>query len=90
MPDCIYRFIPGSEEALIKVPDDINRPLEPDESYLIPPVTDFLRKNILPGSELVIPLSIGSHRDHVLVRKAADRLGSCFRLDPLARQTERR
>jgi hypothetical protein len=49
--------------------------LEPEEAYLIPPVTDFLRKNILPGSELVIPLTIGHHRDHVLVRLAAERLG---------------
>ncbi len=75
VPDCIYRFIPGTEEALIKVPDDINMPPEPEESYLIPPVTDFLRKNLMPGTELVIPLTIGNHRDHVLVRKAAERLG---------------
>ncbi len=90
VPDCIYRFIPGTEEPLIKVPDDIEGELEPVETYLIPLVTDFLRKNIrsgtelsgmelsrteLSGTELVIPLSIGHHRDHVLVRKAAERLG---------------
>lgn len=74
MPDCIYRFVPGTEQALIIVPDDIDKPLEPDETYLIPPVTDFLRKNLTPGTDLVIPLSIGNHRDHVLVRKAAERL----------------
>jgi LmbE family N-acetylglucosaminyl deacetylase len=74
MPDCIYRFLPGTEEPLIKVPDDIEAPLEPDETYLIPPVTDFLRKNLPAGCELVIPLTIGHHRDHVLTRKAAERL----------------
>ncbi len=74
IPDCIYRYPPGSDEPFIKVPDDIEKPLEPEEAYLIPPVTDFLRKNISPTTELVVPLSIGQHRDHVLVRKAADRL----------------
>ena len=75
MPDCIYRFLPGTDEAVIKVPDDIEAPLEPDETYLIPPVTDFLRKNLPDGCELVIPLTIGHHRDHVLTRTAAERLG---------------
>jgi LmbE family N-acetylglucosaminyl deacetylase len=75
VPDCIYRFHPGSEEPIIKVPDDIEAPLEPDETYLIPPVTDFLRKNLSDGCDLVIPLTIGRHRDHVLTRLAAERLG---------------
>jgi LmbE family N-acetylglucosaminyl deacetylase len=73
--DCIYRFHPATTEPLIKVPDDIKSELEPDESYLIPSVTDFLRKNLSPGCELVVPLTIGHHRDHVLVRKAAEQLG---------------
>ncbi len=75
VPDCIYRYHPGTDEAMIHVPDDINTPLEPEESYLIPPVTDFLRKNLPEGCELVVPLSIGNHRDHVLTRRAAERLG---------------
>ncbi len=75
IPDCIYRYLPGSDQPMIKVPDDINTPLEPDESYLIAPVTDFVRKNIHPGCELVTPLAIGHHRDHVLTRLAAESLG---------------
>ena len=75
VPDCIYRYIPGIDEVIIKVPDDIKGQLEPTESHLIPQVTDFLRKNIVSGNELVIPLSLGHHRDHVLVRRAAERLG---------------
>jgi hypothetical protein len=43
VPDCIYRYISGTDEALIKVPDDIKKPLEPGESYLITPVTDFAK-----------------------------------------------
>ena len=75
MPDCIYRYFPGTDEPVVKVPDDIEAEPEPVESYLLPPVTDFLRKNVRSGTELVIPLSIGHHRDHVLMRRAAERLG---------------
>ena len=75
VPDSIYRYHPGTDEPMIKVPDDINTPLEPEETYLIPPVTDFLRKNLPGECELVIPLTIGNHRDHVLTRKAAECLG---------------
>jgi LmbE family N-acetylglucosaminyl deacetylase len=73
--DCIYRYLPGTDQPMITVPDDINAPLEPDESYLVPPMKDFLRKNIRSGCELVIPLAIGHHRDHVLTRLAAEGLG---------------
>ncbi len=75
VPDNIYRFLPGGHEAIVKVPDDNQGPLNPDEAYLVPPVTDFLRKNLRPGTELVGPLAIGHHRDHVLTRRAAEALG---------------
>ncbi len=75
VPDNIYRYLPETDEPVIKENEDQMKPLEPEESHLIPPVTDFLRKN-LPGScELVAPLAIGNHRDHVLTRKAAEKLG---------------
>ena len=75
VPDNIYRYLPGTDEPVIKENEDQMKPLEPEESYLIPPVTDFLRKNLPADCELVVPLAIGSHRDHVLTRTAAERLG---------------
>ncbi len=75
VPDCIYRYHPLTGQPMINVPDDINTALEPDEAYLVPPVTDFLRKNLKPSWELVSPLAIGHHRDHVLTRLAAEKLG---------------
>ncbi len=75
VPDNIYRYFPATGDPVVKVPDDNNGPLEPDEAYLIPPVADFLRKNLPPACELVSPLAIGHHRDHVLTRLAAERLG---------------
>jgi LmbE family N-acetylglucosaminyl deacetylase len=76
IPDNIYRYHPQNSEAVIKENEDQFKPLEADEEYLIPQVTDFLRKNLPEESELVTPLAIGSHRDHVLTRKAAEGLGS--------------
>ncbi len=74
-PDGIYRYHPCTDQAVIHENEDQFKPLEPEESHLVPPVTDFLRKNLPEGCEVVAPLSIGSHRDHVLTRTAADRLG---------------
>jgi len=75
VPDGIYRYFPDTDEPVVRENEDQFKPLEPDESYLIPLVADFIVKN-LPGTcELVAPLSIGSHRDHVLTRRAAERAG---------------
>ena len=74
VPDNIYRYFPGSDEPVIKENEDQFKPLVPGESYLIPPVTDFILKNLPGNCELVSPLSIGSHRDHVLTRRAAERI----------------
>jgi hypothetical protein len=75
IPDNIYRYHPITAEPVIKENEDQFKPLEPEESYLIPLVTDFLHKNLPSDCELVSPLAIGSHRDHVLTRTSAERLG---------------
>ncbi len=75
VPDNIYRYRPGRQEALILENEDQFKPLEPEEAYLIPLVADFIYKNMPEGSELVSPFSIGSHRDHVLTRSAAEQVG---------------
>ena len=75
VPDGIYRYFPCSDEPVIKENEDQFKPLEPGESYLIPQVADFIIKNLPENSELVAPLAIGSHRDHVLTRRAAESTG---------------
>jgi 2'-N-acetylparomamine deacetylase len=75
VPDNIYRYLPGSDEPVVKENEDQMKPLEPDEAYLVPLAADFIRKNLPATCELVAPLGIGSHRDHVLTRRAAERLG---------------
>ena len=73
VPDNIYRYLPGSNIPIIRENEDQFKPLEPEESYLLPLVADFIRKNLPAECELVAPLAIGSHRDHVLTRLAAER-----------------
>jgi LmbE family N-acetylglucosaminyl deacetylase len=41
VPDNIYRYLPGTNYPVIKENEDQFKPLEPEESYLIAPVTDF-------------------------------------------------
>jgi hypothetical protein len=75
VPDNIYRYYPGTDEAVVKVPDDNFGPSDTDEQGLFPLVTDFLKKNIPPGWEVVTPLGVGGHRDHKLTRGSAEKLG---------------
>ncbi|MGA2489168.1 MAG: PIG-L family deacetylase [Anaerolineales bacterium] len=75
VPDNIYRYLPGIDTPVIRENEDQFKPLEPAESYLIPPVRDFICKNLPADCELVAPLAIGSHRDHILTRRAAERTG---------------
>jgi len=75
VPDGIYRYLPGRRGPVVRENEDQFKPLEPEESYLIPPVTDFILKNLPGACELVAPLAVGSHRDHVLTRAAAERTG---------------
>jgi len=75
VPDNIYRYLPGTDTPLIVENEDQFKPLEPEESYLVPQVADFIRKNLPGACQLVTPLAIGSHRDHVLTRRAAEATG---------------
>jgi hypothetical protein len=75
MQDAIYRNFPGTDKPIIGLPEDFNKDPEPDETSQIVQVADWLKKNIPEGAEVVAPLSIGSHRDHVITRRASDRLG---------------
>jgi LmbE family N-acetylglucosaminyl deacetylase len=74
IPDNIYRYHPCSDEPVIKENEDQFRPLEPEEAHLVPLVADFIRKNLPEDCELAAPLAIGSHRDHVLTRTAAEQV----------------
>jgi len=75
IPDCIYRADETGREALVNENDDLFKPPLPGEERTLAVIADFLRKNIPAGAEVVAPLAIGGHRDHVLTRRAAEQLG---------------
>ena len=74
IPDCIYRRIPPSGEAVIRERDDLFRAYSPDEKYLVAEIAAWIRKSLPDGARLVSPLTLGGHVDHRLVRDAAESL----------------
>jgi LmbE family N-acetylglucosaminyl deacetylase len=75
IPDGIYRYLPGTNKPVVLSDDDLMHDPEPEESYLIAEIADFIRKNLPEGYEVAVPLAIGSHRDHILTRCGAEALG---------------
>jgi LmbE family N-acetylglucosaminyl deacetylase len=75
LPDGIYRYLPGTDSPVVKSDDDLMNDPEPEESYLIPQIADFIRKNLPENCEVAAPLAIGGHRDHILTRRGAEQLG---------------
>jgi len=78
IPDCIYRG--GANGTMYYQSDDeIFGPVHPGETELVADVIALLRD--LPAAEQVLaPLTVGNHVDHIFVRQAAehvygDRLG---------------
>lgn len=72
--DCIYRRNPDTGEAIIQQNEDLFTPLSADEAYLVIEVQNFLERNLPGDAQLVLPLGLGSHKDHELTRLAAERL----------------
>ncbi len=74
IPDCIYRqdedgrFLYTSEETLFGPPHPAERPL-------LRRMTRLLEERLPDRARLVVPLTLGGHTDHRLVRRAAEALG---------------
>jgi hypothetical protein len=73
-PDCIYRFNPAdglprisrNEELFIFDPER--------DGGMVDKVGESLRKRLVKGTQLVVPLGVGDHIDHWITRLAAERL----------------
>lgn len=76
LPDCIYRRAPGqpgrylydSEESLFAA-------LHPLEEPLVKQLAGLLRRELPESVQLVLPLALGNHVDHQLVRRAGQASG---------------
>jgi LmbE family N-acetylglucosaminyl deacetylase len=71
IPDCIYRRSPAGD---ILYSQDVFVPLNPVERGLDGDVAAALVSEIQPGDNIVCPLGIGGHLDHVMTRHAVERL----------------
>lgn len=74
VPDCIYRRSPVTGEVLYASEQALFGGLHPEDARLIETLTHFLEVNLPFQAELVCPLTIGSHVDHLLTRAVAEKL----------------
>lgn len=74
IPDCIYRRLPDSGEAVIREREDLFRVYPTGEKFLVADIASWIRKNLPADARLVSPLALGGHIDHRLVRDAAESL----------------
>jgi LmbE family N-acetylglucosaminyl deacetylase len=73
--DCIYRTLPGTNEPLIQKDEELFQPIPPSQEGLVFELQKHLAELLPGGAAIVSPLTIGSHVDHHIVRKAAEQLG---------------
>jgi hypothetical protein len=78
-PDCIYRTQPGTTQPLILKNEDLFQPLPVSQEALIHEITDHLRKSLSAESIFILPLGIGHHIDHQIVRRTGEAIApSCY------------
>ena len=73
--DCIYRTYPDTHFPVIERNEDLFQfPLPAGEIPLIAEITGRLQKTLPADAKLVLPLGIGNHIDHQIVRRAGEAL----------------
>lgn len=75
IPDCIYRRVGPGNTPAYSSEESLFGPLHPHERPLIEELCDSFSRTIPSGAEVVCPLTLGGHVDHLLTRKAIERLG---------------
>lgn len=74
IPDCIYRKHPITGEPIIQKEGDIEQALGASQAFVVDEVTRQLKAALPTDCRVVSPLAIGSHIDHQITRKAAEKL----------------
>lgn len=70
-PDCIYRRYPRTGEPLVRNKRDLFKPERERETDLIDSITQYIEQYLAVQDTLVIPLGVGTHIDHLLIREIA-------------------
>jgi LmbE family N-acetylglucosaminyl deacetylase len=73
IPDCIYRTDPANGASFYTSDDDIFGDIHPAEAGLVDEIARMLRDLPVAG-QVVAPLGVGHHVDHLLVRAAAEQV----------------
>ena len=78
--DCIYR---RDDAGTVLYPDDIFVPPHAADGQLMEDIALVLQENLRTDDILVAPLTIGNHPDHVIVARAAEKIGHplCYYAD---------
>jgi len=74
-PDCVYRRSPVTGQPVITENDDLFQPVHPDESGLVAEIQAVLARDLPAFDRIAVPLTLGGHMDHRIVRAAAESLG---------------
>jgi len=69
--DCIYR---RSLEGDLLYPEQVFEPIQPFDEMLDSEIAAALETELRPDDQIVSPLAIGGHVDHILTRRAAEKL----------------
>ncbi len=70
--DCIYRVDPKKGSPYVQEEEDLYKSYSGDEFNAL---TGLLRSHEIPrNAQVAVPLGIGSHRDHTVVRAVAEQL----------------
>lgn len=72
--DCIYRRYPSDNSPLVRGRADLFRPAREAENTLENSLLELIRQHLEPDDRIVLPLAVGGHIDHALVRKIGCRL----------------
>ena len=74
IPDCIYRYHPLSGEPIVQDEQDLWSFGPHPEPWLVEKLAHSLALELQPEAQVAVPLAIGDHTDHRLVRFAAQEL----------------
>ena len=72
IPDCIYRLSPKTGEHLYDSENDLWTQVHPDEKPLIEYISEIIATKIGREVNIVCPLTLGNHVDHLLARQAIE------------------
>ena len=69
LPDCIYRRYPSDGSPLVRGRADLFRPVREAENTLESSLLDLIHQHLEPEDQVILPLAVAGHIDHVLIRK---------------------